>query len=58
MSMDNSCTSGCGCGGDVKSPKLKLINCPKCDHENEVWSDDDQPVCTQCGGILYAVPIA
>ncbi|MBF0606908.1 MAG: hypothetical protein SFH39_03510 [Candidatus Magnetobacterium sp. LHC-1] len=59
MSLDNSCnTFSCGCGGDVKSPTLKLLKCRQCGHENEVWSDDDQPVCRQCGDALGAIPVA
>ncbi|MBF0566680.1 MAG: hypothetical protein HQK89_15755 [Nitrospirae bacterium] len=36
----------------VKVPVPSLEACHSCGYENEVWSDEEEPVCRQCNTLL------
>ncbi|MBF0342614.1 MAG: hypothetical protein HQL06_00125 [Nitrospirae bacterium] len=38
----------------VKVPVPEMIACSGCGYENEVWNDEEQPVCVKCGASLKA----
>lgn len=38
----------------VKQAVPDMVVCPACGYENEVWSDDEMPVCKECGKELKA----
>lgn len=36
----------------IKQAIPSEVTCPECAHVNEVWSDDESPVCKKCNASL------
>jgi ribosomal protein S27E len=43
----------CPGSANVRTPTLKIKECPECGKEIEIFSNDKNVVCANCGFILY-----
>ncbi|GBE55132.1 MAG TPA: hypothetical protein ENH28_03525 [Euryarchaeota archaeon] len=44
--------SSCPGSTEIKRPKPEYVICPKCKSEVEIWSDEAEAKCEECGTIV------
>lgn len=49
MVFDKSCPGSRG----IREPKPEFINCPDCDREVEIWTDELKATCPGCGNTVF-----
>ena len=42
----------CPGSAEIKRPKPEYVLCPKCKAEIEIWSDEVQAECEECGAVV------
>ncbi|WP_456473751.1 phosphohydrolase [Candidatus Pyrohabitans sp.] len=53
MSEDiNAIKSSCPGSTEIKRPKPEYVLCPSCRAEVEIWSDEAEAECEECGTIV------
>ncbi|MEA1928316.1 MAG: hypothetical protein U9N73_08910, partial [Candidatus Auribacterota bacterium] len=45
----------CPGSDSIKNPRAEEIDCPNCGYEVEIWSDEAEAVCPECGTPIFRV---